>query len=654
MTELNQLPVSFHISALIVCIMCLVFTCIQQRTDKPQNKLYLALVLVLFCNAGSSVMNDLILPSVHPDAQTFLLRRIMEYLYFTLHTALSPLFFWYVSSVCSAPLRKRPLVCTALMIPFTVTELMVLTNPVSRWVYYFDADRQFQRNWAEIFIYIAAALYMVFAFMMLLHAWSALTKKRKSALLCFLGVVLLGVGLQMLFPSVRVELFAEAIGLTGIMLAVESEDGLTDPDTGVYNRRALRMDLKSAFVNTHPFQLIGVRITDADRLAKMMGTENTDMMEEQVTEFLKTLAPRYHIYSINPGTFAVIFYDATEKQADSLARLISRRFEEPWHFGDREILLSCVVMSAGMPGQMSHASQAFFMLDSPIPTGNDKKILSGSDLDYLLRRSAVESAVTRGLEEHSFEVYYQPTYHMDGSRLHGAEALLRMHDKELGFLYPDEFIPVAEHIGMIDVIDDFVLEEVCRFIKTGIPVQCGMDCINVNLSVLQCMKPGFVEHINEIVERNGIDKHFLNFEITESVAADDYKLLSGVIADLKQEGFRFSMDDYGMGYSNMHAILSLNLDVIKIDKSILWGAEQNQLGYIILENTIRMIRQMQREILVEGVETSRQLELLGRLHVDYLQGYYFSRPIPLPEFIRLIQEQAKEEAQTDGDTQRKD
>ena len=111
------------------------------------------------------------------------------------------------------------------------------------------------------------------------------------------------------------------------------------------------------------------------------------------------------------------------------------------------------------------------------------------------------------------------------------------------------------------------------------------------------------------------------------------------------------MDDYGMGYSNMHAILSLNLDVIKIDKSILWGAEQNQLGYIILENTIRMIRQMQREILVEGVETSRQLELLGRLHVDYLQGYYFSRPIPLPEFIRLIQEQAKEEAQSDGDSQ---
>ncbi|MBQ8983394.1 MAG: EAL domain-containing protein, partial [Lachnospiraceae bacterium] len=128
-----------------------------------------------------------------------------------------------------------------------------------------------------------------------------------------------------------------------------------------------------------------------------------------------------------------------------------------------------------------------------------------------------------------------------------------------------------------------------------------------------------------------------NFEITESVAASDYKFLGRVIRSLKKNGFMFSMDDYGTGYSNVAAILSLDFDVVKIDKSILWGAEKSELGLIILENTIHMVRQMKKQILVEGVETLAQIELLTKLGVDYLQGFYYSKPIPKQEFIVKIQ-----------------
>ena len=150
------------------------------------------------------------------------------------------------------------------------------------------------------------------------------------------------------------------------------------------------------------------------------------------------------------------------------------------------------------------------------------------------------------------------------------------------------------------------------------------------------MKPGFAEHINLIVEKSGIDKRLLNFEITESMAADDYEVLSHVISTLKSDGFLFSMDDYGTGYSNMNALLSLNFDIIKIDKSLLRGAEQDELGRIMLENTVKMFKQMKREVLVEGVETAEQAALLANLDVDYLQGYYFSRPLCEKEFIEYI------------------
>ena len=181
-----------------------------------------------------------------------------------------------------------------------------------------------------------------------------------------------------------------------------------------------------------------------------------------------------------------------------------------------------------------------------------------------------------------------------------------------------------------------MLDSVCKFIKTGVPQQNGLSSISVNLSVTQCLRPGFIERINRIVEENGVEKSFINFDIVESIAASDYRILSGVITRLKKDGFMFSIDDYGTGSSNVSAVFSLDMDVIKIDKSLLWNSKKNERGMIILENTIRMIQLMRKKILVEGVETSAQLELLKCLNVNYLQGFYFSKPLPKAAFVELI------------------
>ena len=425
------------------------------------------------------------------------------------------------------------------------------------------------------------------------------------------------------------------MGFTGLMMGVENEDDRLNATLGIYNRVALERDLTAFIKHSRTLRLIVIRITNLDNISRMTGSENTILISISVAEYLKKLIPTQYIYTANPGNFVLTLFDMEELEVYELVQDIRSRFEDPWKFEDNEIPLSATIFITGIPGRIKHTSDVFYMLDSTIPTDLEKATLEGDDLDFLLRRAALESAVSRGLDENSFEVYYQPTYNLDGS-LHGAEALLRMHDSEMGNLFPDEFIPVAEQIGMIGDIDDFVLEEVCKFAASGIPAKYNMDCINVNLSVLQCMKPDFVEHITEIVERSGVDKGFINFEITESVAADDYRQLSRVVTDLKNNGFLISMDDYGTGYSNMNAIFSMNFDVIKIDKSILWSAEKGDLGQIILENSVRMIRQIKKKILVEGVETEKQLKMLRDLEVDYLQGYYYSKPIPKDEFIALI------------------
>ena len=200
---------------------------------------------------------------------------------------------------------------------------------------------------------------------------------------------------------------------------------------------------------------------------------------------------------------------------------------------------------------------------------------------------------------------------------------------------------MAEQIGLVGRIDEFVLREVCEFIKSGVPTALGLTNINVNLSVIQFLKPNFFENLVELVDSYMVDHKMLNFEITETVGSRDYHSLANVVRKLKSRGFTLSLDDYGTGYSNMEAVFSLSFNVIKMDKSILWAAEREEHGLAILENTIHMIHDMGYQVLIEGVEKAKHLDIARRCNADYLQGYYFSKPVPKVDFIAMIREDMK-------------
>lgn len=634
--EYHFLHAAFDLSAVIVCFTVIFFTLIHHRIDKYQNKLFISLNLMVILNSICELLTISLEKMRFQSDAIFKVMDISRLFYFLVHNALCPMFFFYVACVCGAVYyveKKRSLMYFSL---FAITETAIILNPAFHFIYHFNEQRIYCRDQGIAAIYISAAFCFMMALIMLFSSWRALTSGKKKALMYFFSVTLLGVAVQLIWIDIKIELFAESMGVLGLMLSVEDEDDLTDAETGVYNRHSLETDLNTYFIKKRAFQLICVKLTNTDITERTMNSGDEGLMMISITDFLKELVPRYYIYLASSDTLVITELDHDEKYVSELTEKISKRFELPWMIGDTDFLLNAVVMSAKVPDRIASTSDALYMADSPVPSNIDKKILADSDLDYLMRRAAVEKAITRGLEEHNFEVYYQPTYFIDRKTVHGAEALLRLHDSVLGNVFPDEFIPLAEKMGLIDDLDDFVLCEVCRLIKSGIPMQYGLDCINVNLSVVQCMRPGFVERINKIVDSFGVDPKLVNFEITESVAASDYRILSDTIDALKHEGFLFSMDDYGTGYSNMQSIFSLDFDVVKIDKSILWSVNDGKLGGIILENSVRMIKQMKRRILVEGVETLEQAELLNKLGVDYLQGYYFSKPVPKGDFIGHI------------------
>ena len=624
-----------YVAAFLLCITNLLFTFLQRRTDKMQNKLYILMNIVIALNAGSVVLSSFVWDYKLTSEAAFAAERFAEFSYFLVHLGLGPLFAFYVLYASGMEHRVTRLEQFMWAAPFVTSELLLITNPFTGWMYIFDENRDFQRGWGEYVVYACCLVYFVFGFVTLIFSWKSLTRKKRVAMCFFFLLVAAGVFIQMLNYMLPVELFAEALGMMGVMIAIEAEDDRIDSDTGFYNRRALITDISALLMNRKRFAVICIKVTNPEIIQRATGSQNQDLLAQILSDYLKSIVKRYYIYNVTSDSFLLRMIEKTEEDIKPLAQEISVRFEKPFSFNGTDIPLSAVVITADVPACLHSADDVLAMTDQPVPKRIKQKVLCGKDLDYLVRRVAVGEAVSRGLKEHNFEVYYQPTYHIDG-RLHGAEALIRLHDPVLGSIFPDEFVPVAEQIGMIDLLDNFVFAEVCRFWQSGIPSKYSMDCINVNLSVMQCMQPGFVTTINQIAEAAGIDKSRINFEITESVAATDYNVLSGIVAGLKKEGYHFSMDDYGTGYSNMESIFSLDFDVVKIDKSILWSAEKGGIGKIVLESTVHMIQQMQRRILVEGVETQAQIDMLKPLGVDYLQGYFFSQPVPVGAFVRLI------------------
>lgn len=248
--------------------------------------------------------------------------------------------------------------------------------------------------------------------------------------------------------------------------------------------------------------------------------------------------------------------------------------------------------------------------------------------------TGMDSIIERALANHGFHVYYQPIYSIEKKRFVSAEALLRLIDEKEGFISPEIFIPAAEKSGAIHKIGDYVLTEVFQFIASSEYRKLGLEYIEINLSVSQCMHHGLADSILESMSRYGVSSNQVNLEITESAASYDQSVMSENLEQLSAAGITFSLDDYGTGYSNMYRIAALPLKIVKLDKTFV--NNQNSKMWTILQNTVRMIKDLNMEIVVEGIETEEMVKKFSDLKCDFIQGYFFSKPIPQREFVEFI------------------
>ncbi len=269
-------------------------------------------------------------------------------------------------------------------------------------------------------------------------------------------------------------------------------------------------------------------------------------------------------------------------------------------------------------------------------------VINKTIIDKMVYRNSVEDVVRQAVIDNAFDVYYQPILSVSEGKFTSTEALVRLRRPQTeNYISPEDFIPIAEKCGLIKDIDDLVFEKVCSFIAKENLSSYGVKSVEVNLSGHEVVDKQTYARLMNKMEKYHIPPKFINFEITETAYINNDDAFKENVQRLKEMGSTFSMDDFGSGYSNLLELLKMDYKLVKMYKEFVWNCldKSKPENMRMLEYSISFLKDYGLHILAEGVETVEQAEILVEKGVEYLQGFYYSRPIPEDEYIEFLKAQ---------------
>lgn len=526
-----------------------------------------------------------------------------------------------------------------LVIPFVINTLLLIVNLFYPCVFNIDSEGNYSRASGMIYTYVMAAFYMAIGFVVVIKYRYRISRRRFVSIIAIFPIVLSATVYQVFNPQMPLEMFADALGLLFAALMVQSPEMMVSSSTGLSKITVYMDDVRNAIENGRDIQIIMINMENNRTLRDMLGVVEYHRLLRVFADRLSELAYerklQTELYYLNDGMFRCIFDYRSEAYVREFAELVNQEFRKGFRFNDMVLNVRLNICITRCPQDIDNVNSVMKFGPELTKRKYTGQIMYASDIfikeKYDLMRDmdvVIEKAMTTG----GLSVYYQPIYSVGDKRYKSAEALIRLKDDKYGFVPPDVFIPAAEQNGMIHRLGRFVLEEVCRFISGDEFASLGLEYIEVNLSVMQCMSSSLADEVREVMDEYGVRPEQINLEITETAAAYAQTTMMNNINSLTDSGIAFSLDDFGTGYSNMRRIAMMPFAIVKLDKTFT-DMDASEKMRLVVKNTILMVKDMNLKIVAEGVETEEMVRDFSELGVDYIQGYYYSKPLPLQDFL---------------------
>lgn len=627
--------VHYDICALILYAVTAVVFCIRKRVPCRRNKVF----GFMLGTAAASCVFDLLCVFTTSEMVGRFVKMFCHVSYYVTHNLITFAFMIYVLFLTDNFSDITKGFKAALYVPISVDIILILTSPLTKWIIYLDDNGVYTRGPLQPVCYVISVYYLLFGVVYTLRNRRMISTQVAVSITGFVGMTCVAVVIQLFNPHLLVECFGGALCIMLVMFILQNQDDMIDSVTKMLNRSTFANNCMINFSAENPFSVLLIRIPDFTLLMKTFGGRFSNNLLRSFSEYLYSFVNLGDGYYLEDECFALTFF----KDYDRIGRIyreIDARLSSNWKIGTVDTVISALFLRIDCPADASDVETVMDYIEQfKQYSFSDKKFYRTDDINLYdrKRRIDVERAIENALTNKNFKVYYQPVFGSEENRIVSCEALLRLIDDELGNIPPSEFIPIAEQNGSIMKIGKFVFEEACRFIRKGNAAALGIEYVQVNLSVVQCMQSDLTENFVNIMDRYKIDPSQICLEITETAVAYTPHIMEQNIKQLSMIGIKFALDDYGTGYSNMNYLLNLPFKYVKLEKEIICKAFNNEKARIAIESTIAMIKKLNMKIVAEGAETAEQVETLLEMKCDYIQGIYFSEPLAEKEFLKAAE-----------------
>lgn len=630
--------IDYEVCAIFISFIIVLLCMTRKNIFNIQFGLFMGMVIALMLSCVFDIYSGV--ASTKIDEYPVWSIYLSNYLYFIFQSAIAIMFCLYNVQITARVYKKKKLLRILFFVPYFILIISLFINLFTNFVFSVNDKEGYVRENGIWIFYAIGIFYLACSFVFVFAHRRAVSRIRLICVSLFELVMLIHIVIQYIYPKLLIQAFGEALCLLILYIGVERPEDLIDSQLGVYKRMAFVNKAKMCFEENIPFTVISITIDDREYLEKTFGIEVMNNFENALADYLKTVSKKCEIYHTSNYAFYLVTRKMDIEEIKRFTNELCVDCDRNWIIGDLEIPVDTDVCVVQCPGDVNNVNQLFECTEyfANEDHGRESRVIYANEYNsfYGKRRAKIKHAIHRAVRNNAFQVYYQPIFSTECGCINSAEALVRLFDDDLGFISPEEFIPISEEDGSILKIGDFVLETVCKFIKENEITKKGIKYIEVNVSVIECMKQDMAKRVSDKIAKYGLRPGQINLEITETATLNSPEMLGINMNQLVSGGVKFSLDDYGSGYSNINYLIELPFNLIKVDKNIVWSSFKNEKAGIALESSIDMIRRLGFSIVAEGIETQYQADKLASMGCEFLQGYFYSKPLSPEKFLEFL------------------
>ena len=581
------------------------------------------------------------------DGISLALYSLFFYTYFYLRNATILLYLLFCLSKTRMWYRFNALsMKIAIAGPYLLTVVLVSSNMFHHKIFSITRGEGYSRGDWMIFLYVVSALYLVYVIFFLVYCfrmnflelekWLAL-----SILVLFTGIAVV---IQLFRGEYLVEMFSTSLSLMAVLLYIQRPEEFVDSVNLVMNYKTYRREIRKVLNTGERAQIFMICFNNARAVKEYLGADEFAkemlMILQSLVDYFKETKHEFDIFYEEPGYVYIVMDNSEDILSDDKVVEFARKVLTESVIDERNgLTLEAVIAMVFAPDDMADEESIINFGHKFVQfAGPGHHLVRAADVvgttDFHILNK-MDEILRRAISTGAFEMYYQPIYSLRQGKFISAEALIRLHDPEYGMISPGVFIPEAEQRHLMQAVGVHVLHDVIKFIGSEEFAGLGLSYIELNLSGQQCIDRNIVNDIVSYQKKYKVSPDQINLEITETDYEDDNVHLMSNLFELADCGFALSLDDFGTGYSNLQRILRMPLKIIKFDKTMIDSMESLK-GETVIKNAIILMQDIGMEIVAEGVEEWAQVDKLKKMGCDFIQGYYFAKPMPKDEFVEFL------------------